>query len=155
MALLRVTPLNKRRWQLFTQNKRGYWSFWIFAVLFLISVFAPFIANDRPILVSYKGEWLFPTFVDYLESKFGGFLARTDYRDPVIAKEIADHGWALWPPIRFASNTINLDLQEPAPGTSGLAGLHPAWGEKGAHRNRVLRRPRPAAAPRCLRPPRG
>lgn len=115
MALFPLTPLNKRRWQLFTQNNRGYWSFWFFAVLFFISVFAPLIANDRPVLVSYKGEWLFPTFVDYPESKFGGFLARTDYRDPVNQEEIAANGWMIWPPIRYSYNTVNNELPMPAP----------------------------------------
>jgi len=117
MALFPLTPLNKRRWQLFRQNKRGYWSFWIFAVLFLISVFAPFIANDRPVLVSYKGEWLYPTFVDYPESKFGGFLARTDFRDPVNQEEIQANGWMLWPLIRYSYNTVNNELPMPAPST--------------------------------------
>jgi microcin C transport system permease protein len=115
MALVRLSPLNKRRWQLFRQNTRGYWSFWIFAVLFLMSVFAPFIANDRPVLVSYKGEWLFPTFVDYPESKFGGFLARTDFRDPVNQDEIQANGWMIWPPIRYSYNTVNNELPRPAP----------------------------------------
>ena len=115
MALLHLTPLNKRRWQLFTQNRRGYWSFWIFTVLFLISVFAPFVANDRPILASYKGEWLFPTLTDYPESKFGGFLARTDFRDPVNQEEIAANGWIIWPPIRYSYNTVNNELPLPAP----------------------------------------
>jgi len=110
-----LSPLNARRWQLFQQNKRGYWSFWIFGVLFLISVFAPFIANDRPILVSYKGEWLYPTFVDYPESKFGGFLARTDFRDPVNQDEIMANGWMIWPPIRYSYNTVNNELPRPAP----------------------------------------
>ena len=115
MALFRLSALNQRRWQLFRQNRRGYWSFWVFAVLFIVSVFAPFIANDRPILVSYKGEWLFPTFVDYPEAKFGGFLARTDFRDPVNQEEIAANGWILWPPIRYSYNTVNNELPEPAP----------------------------------------
>jgi microcin C transport system permease protein len=110
-----LSPLNQRRWQLFRQNGRGYWSFWIFGVLFLISVFAPFIANDRPILVSYKGEWLYPTFVDYPESKFGGFLARTDFRDPVNQDEINANGWMIWPPIRYSYNTVNNELPRPAP----------------------------------------
>jgi microcin C transport system permease protein len=64
-------------------------------VLVFISLFAEFIANDRPIIVSYKGEILFPVLFDYPEEKFGGFLATTDYRDPVIADEIAAHGWAI------------------------------------------------------------
>jgi microcin C transport system permease protein len=87
--------------------------------LFILSLFAEFIANDRPILVSYKGEILFPIFVDYPESKFGGFLAVTDYKDPVILDEIKDNGWALWPPISYSFNTINKDY----PGREGLDGL--------------------------------
>ena len=114
---IRVTPLNQRRWQLFRQNKRGFLSFWLFMVLFLISVFAPFIANDRPVLVSYKGEWLYPTFVDYPESKFGGFLARTDFRDPVNQEEIQANGWMVWPLIRYSYNTVNNELPMPAPST--------------------------------------
>ncbi|MGC4002199.1 MAG: hypothetical protein QM811_03245 [Pirellulales bacterium] len=76
-----MTPLNPAGSQNFKANKRGYWSFWIFAVLFVLSLFAEFIANDKPIVVSYKGEMLFPVFVDYQEDKFGGFLAETDYQD--------------------------------------------------------------------------
>ncbi len=111
----KLSGLNARRWQIFKSNRRGFWSFWIFGVLFVMAVFAPFIANDRPILVSYKGELLFPTFVDYPESKFGGFLARTDYRDPVNQEEIAANGWLIWPPIRYSYNTVNNELPRPAP----------------------------------------
>ncbi len=112
---LRLTPLGERRLANFRANKRGYWSFWIFMVLFVLCLFAEFLANDRPIIVRYKGETLFPVFVNYPEEKFGGFLAQTDYRDPVIEKEIEENGWALWPPVRFGSNTINLDLPTAAP----------------------------------------
>ncbi|MGX7704233.1 ABC transporter permease [Methylobacterium sp. Gmos1] len=111
----RLSPLNRRRLANFKANRRGYWSFVLFCVLFGLSLFAEFIANDRPIVASYKGEILLPIVVDYPEEKFGGFLARTDYRDPVIAKEIAQNGWAVWPPIRFSYNTHNLDLPVPAP----------------------------------------
>jgi microcin C transport system permease protein len=114
-GLFRLSPINERRLANFRANRRGYWSFWIFMALFLLCLGAEFIANDKPILVSYKGELLTPIFKDYPEEKFGGFLAKTDYRDPVIEKEIADHGWALWPPIRFGSSTINLDLPTAAP----------------------------------------
>ena len=86
----------------------------------MVSLFAEFIANDRPIVASYKGELLFPVFVDYPEEKFGGFLAQTDYRDPVIAKEIDENGWMIWPPIRFSYNTHNLDLPVPAPAAADL-----------------------------------
>ncbi len=79
---IKLTPINQRRLANFKANRRGYWSFWIFLVIFVLSLFAEFIANDRPIVARYKGEWLFPVAVTYPEEKFGGFLARTDYRDP-------------------------------------------------------------------------
>ncbi len=110
-----LSPLNRRRLQNFRGNRLGYWSFLIFMGLFVVSLFAEVIANDRPILVSYKGEWLVPVLVDYPEEKFGGFLAQTDYRSPEIAKEISENGWALWPPIPFSYNTINNDLPTPSP----------------------------------------
>ena len=112
---LNLTPVNRRRLENFRANRRGYVSFWIFLTLFIVSLFAEFIANDKPIVVSYKGELLFPVVVDYPEEKFGGFLAMTDYRDPFIQKEIAAHGWAIWPPIRYSYSTHNLDLPSPAP----------------------------------------
>ncbi|HQF30359.1 MAG TPA: ABC transporter permease [Hyphomicrobiales bacterium] len=110
-----LSPLNQRRWRNFKRNRRGYWSLWIFLVLFFVTLFAEFIANDRPIIASYKGEILVPVFVDYPEEKFGGFLARTDYRDPFIRDEINANGWMIWPPIRYSYDTVNLDLPVPAP----------------------------------------
>jgi microcin C transport system permease protein len=112
---VKLSPLNQRRLKNFTANRRGYWSFWIFMVLFVLSLFAEFLANDRPIVANYKGEWLFPVLVDYPEEKFGGFLAVTDYRDPVIAEEINANGFMVFPPIRFHHRTINRDLPVPAP----------------------------------------
>lgn len=114
-GLLNLTPINRRRLQNFKANKRGLWSFWIFMVLFVVTLFAEFIANDKPILAMYKGELLYPVFVDYPEEKFGGFLAVADYRDPFIAEEIEANGWMLWPPIRFHYSTHNLNLPVPAP----------------------------------------
>jgi microcin C transport system permease protein len=114
-GLLHLSPVNQRRLDNFKRNRRGYWSFWIFTVLFVLSLFAELIASDQPIMVSYKGEVLFPIAVNYPEDKFGGFLAQTDYRDPVISDEINKNGWMLWPPIRYSYNTRNLDLPTPAP----------------------------------------
>lgn len=104
-----LSPINRRRWNNFKANRRGYWSLIIFLILFVLSLFAEFIANDRPIMVRYKGETLFPVLVDYPESKFGGFLAVTDYKDPHNIQEIESNGWMLWPPIRYSYNTINKD----------------------------------------------
>ncbi|MEQ1647379.1 MAG: ABC transporter permease [Hyphomicrobiaceae bacterium] len=107
--VLHLSPINRRRWQNFRANKRGYWSLLAFLTLFVLSLFAEFIANDKPIIARYKGELLMPVLVDYPEQKFGGFLAVTDYKDPVIADEITKNGWMLWPPIRFSYSSINKD----------------------------------------------
>ncbi len=112
---LKLSPINRRRLNNFKANRRGWWSLWIFLTLFVLSLFAEFLANDRPLIVRYKGEWLFPVAVNYPEEKFGGFLATTDYRDPVIAKEIGANGFSVWPPIRYSYRTHNLDLPVPAP----------------------------------------
>jgi microcin C transport system permease protein len=112
---IKLSPLNRRRLQNFRANTRGYWAFRLFTMLFILSLFAEFVANDRPILAQYKGEWLFPVLVDYPEEKFGGFLAVTDYRDPVIADEINANGFMIFPPIRFHHRTIHRELPTPAP----------------------------------------
>ncbi|HZM07578.1 MAG TPA: ABC transporter permease [Methylocella sp.] len=112
---LRLSPINQRRLANFKANKRGYWSFWIFLFIFVLTLFSEFIANDKPLLVVYKGELLFPILHNYPEETFGGFLAQTDYRDKVIAKEIDDHGFMLWPPVRYSYRTINRQLPVPAP----------------------------------------
>ena len=110
-----LSPTNKRRLENFRANKRGYWSFWLFMVLFVLSLFAELIANDRPLIASYKGEILFPVAVDYPEEKFGGFLAVTDYRSPFITDEINANGWMLWPPIRYSYRTVNSEIPHSAP----------------------------------------
>ncbi|MGD9480668.1 ABC transporter permease [Shinella sp. G-2] len=110
-----LSPTNKRRWENFRANRRGYWSLWIFLVIFVLSLFAEFIANDRPILASYKGELLFPVVVDYPEEKFGGFLAETDYRSDFITEEIEANGWMIWPPIRYSYSTANSNIPHSAP----------------------------------------
>jgi microcin C transport system permease protein len=104
-----LSALQRRRWQTFKANRRGYWSLWIFLVVFVVSLFAEFIANDKPILVSYKGELYMPIFKAYPETDFGGiFETEADYRDPAVKAMFADAGgWMLWPPIRFSYNTQN------------------------------------------------
>lgn len=111
------SPINQRRWENFKANRRGYWSLWIFLFLFIASMLAEFVANDKPILASYNGEILFPVIVDYPEEKFGGFLAQTDYRDPFISEEINANGWMLWPPVRYSFSTANSYIPHSAPTT--------------------------------------
>src|SRR3990167_3051449 len=94
-----LSPLNQRRWQNFRANRRGYWSLWIFLILFILSLFAEFIANDRPILVSFQGELFFPVVRDYREADFlppeEAFLATVDYRTALIQEAIEAEGWML------------------------------------------------------------
>ena len=112
-----LSPINVRRWQNFKANRRGYWSLWVFLALFIASLCAEFIANDRPYYISFNGQSFFPALVNYPETAFGGdFETTADYRDPYLQKLIADKGgYMLWPPIRFSYDTHNLDLPTPAP----------------------------------------
>ncbi len=105
----RMSALNHRRWTTFKANKRGFWSLWIFLVLFGLSLGSEFIANDKPILIDYKGSFYWPIFEAYPETDFGGiFETEADYRDPVVKDLITDAGgWMIWPPIPFSYNTQN------------------------------------------------
>jgi microcin C transport system permease protein len=115
-----LSPLNRRRWENFKANRRGFWSLWIFLVLFVVSLFAEFIANDKPFLIEYDGHYYFPVVFDYTESSFGGedeFAQSTpDYRGPFFQKMIAEKGgYMIWPPIHYSDGTINYDAPTPAP----------------------------------------
>ena len=122
-----MSPLNQRRWRNFCKNRRAYWSLWIFTVLFGLSLFAEFLANDKPILVRYQGEFYTPIWKFYPETAFGGdFQTEAAYADPEVKcliatggmdlcfddpegyiEDAADgmiegeeiiRGWAIWPP---------------------------------------------------------
>jgi microcin C transport system permease protein len=111
-----ISPINRRRWRNFRANGRGYWSLVIFLALFVLSLFAEVIANDKPFMISHDGGIYFPAFKDYSEKDFGGEMDIADYRDPYLQNLIADKGgWMLWPPIRYSYDTINLNLPVPAP----------------------------------------
>jgi microcin C transport system permease protein len=112
----RLSPLTTRRLRNFRANRRGWWSLWLFLGLFLVTLFAEFIANDKPLLVRYEGALYFPVFVEYPETVFGGFLpTEAEYRDPEVEGLIREKGWIVWPPIRYSYDTINYDIPTPAP----------------------------------------
>ena len=112
----RITPLTRRRLDNFRANKRGFWSLWIFLVLFVASLFAELIANDRPLLISYDGAYYVPVLHNYPETIFGGdFPSEADYRSSWLIERIETKGWILWPPIPFSYGTINYALPTPAP----------------------------------------
>jgi microcin C transport system permease protein len=115
-----LSPVNRRRWENFKANRRGYWSLWIFLALFIVTLFAEAIANDKPFLISYDGRLYFPSLVNYTQADFGvtDELAQSapDYRDPFLQQMIAEkHGSVFWPPIHYSYDTHNLDLPTPAP----------------------------------------
>lgn len=134
---LRISPITERRLYNFRANKRGLWSLYIFLVVFVLTLGAEFIANDKPIVVGYDGQLYVPVLVAYPETTFNGeFPTEAEYRDPFVQElilgrdvdgdgfvegcEAADpaacpRGWMLWPPIRFSYDTINYDLDQPAP----------------------------------------
>lgn len=110
------SPLTQRRIAQFKANRRGYWSLWIFGILLLIILFAEFLANDKPLLVSYEGKWYMPLFQTYPETQWGGqFQTATNYRDAYVKKLIDNKGWMIFPPIPFHISTVNFNLKEPAP----------------------------------------
>ncbi len=118
MGCLNLSPLTRRRLAAFRANGRGFWSLWLFVGVFLVTLGAELVANDRPILVVYHGQLYAPIVADYPETTFGGdFLTYTDYRDPYMAQKIADGGWALWPPIHHDYQSISYDVSRthPAP----------------------------------------
>lgn len=113
---LNLSPINQRRWESFKANRRGLWSLRIFLFMFLVTLCAEFIANDKPLILRYDGSLYAPVFFSYPETAFGGdFETEADYRDPYVKKLIEDKGWILWPPIKYSYNTINLDLTVSAP----------------------------------------
>jgi len=104
-----LSPLQRRRWEVFKLNRRGFWSLWVFLLLFGVSLGSEFIANDKPIVVKYDGQLYWPIFKAYPETAFGGiFETEAEYRDPAVKEMIAKTGgWVIWPPIRFSYNTQN------------------------------------------------
>ena len=111
-----ITPLTRRRLDSFKANKRGYWSMWLFLALFVFTLMAEFVANDRPFLIYYQGSFHSPVFKDYPETKFGGeFETAADYRDPFVADLINRDGWMLWPLFRYNHRTVAWNLPVPAP----------------------------------------
>lgn len=113
-----MTPLNERRWHNFKNNKRGFWSLWIFLILFVLSLGAELIANDKPLLVSYQGDLYTPFLVSYPETTFGGFFeTEAEYRDPEVQQLIEEegNGWIVWPLVRYSFDTINYNLTVPTP----------------------------------------
>ncbi len=149
-----LSPLNRRRWRNFKRNRRAFWSLWIFLVLYGLSLMAPYLANDRPLLVNFRGEYFTPIFNFYPETAFGGdFRTEAVYRDVEVQclivsggledcwddpEDVIDQveetgyfngaeveqGWIMWPPIPHSFNTI-VDRPGVAPAPPNVVGWWP------------------------------
>ena len=106
----------RQRWNKFKANRRGFYAFVVFCVVLVLTSMADFIANDKPIVIRYNGEWYFPIFRQYPETVFGGtFKTTADYKDPYLQKKINEKGFFIMPPIKYSYDTINYNLPTPAP----------------------------------------
>ena len=113
---IRNNPANVSRWLQFKKNKRGYWSLWIFTILFLMSLVAELWINNKPIMVSYQFNWYFPIVENIPENQLGGdFDITTDFSDPYMIEQIEKNGWILKPLVPFHFDSINFQLTEAAP----------------------------------------
>ena len=111
-----LSPLNRRRLNNFKANRRGYWSFWIFLVLFIVTLLSELVANDKPFFVWHDGSAYFPVFAQYAETDFGGeFPTEANYKDPYVAKLIDEGGFAIWPLVPYHYRTVSWDLRTEAP----------------------------------------
>jgi len=111
-----MRPITRRRLLAFKANRRGFWSLWIFLAIFLLSLGADLIANDKPLLIRYDGGWYVPVVKTYAETTFGGdFPTEADYRAPEVQALIQEKGWMLWPLVPYRYDTVIKDLDRPAP----------------------------------------
>lgn len=100
----------------YIKNKRGKASLFILMMIFLLSIFAEFIANDKPIVLKYDNEYFFPIFKVYTDARFGGdFPTEANYKDEFIRKNIEADGFMIMPIIEFSYNTVDYELNEPFP----------------------------------------
>jgi len=106
-----------RAWRRFSANRRGYWSLWIFSVLFALSLFAEVLSNDKPLIVNFQGSLYFPIVKNYSERQFGGdFDTEADYTDPYVKRLLSEgDNWALYPLNTYSFNTINYFTEQPNP----------------------------------------
>jgi microcin C transport system permease protein len=111
-----LSPINQRRWQTFTSNKRGYYSAIVFTLLFVSCLFAEFIANNKPVLLNFEGALYSTVLFSYPETTFGGdFETEADYSDPYVIELINNKGWLIWPPVPYSYDTHIANLPSPAP----------------------------------------
>ena len=102
--------------QIFYKNKRAFWSLVLFGIIFFLSLFSELIANDKPLIIKYNNQILFPTLTTYTDEFFGGdFPTPADYNNKLIKEQINAHGWMIMPPIPYSFNTVDYYLETATP----------------------------------------
>ncbi len=111
-----MNPVWENRFRAFKKNRRAMTAAVLFLSIFVLSLFSELLANDRPLIVKYKGEFYFPVFKTYTDAFWGGdFPTPADYKDPYIVQNINREGWMLMPLIPFSYNTVDYEIDSPAP----------------------------------------
>jgi microcin C transport system permease protein len=114
---MRLSPLQRRRLAVFRSNRRGFYSLWLFLTIFIVTLFADFVANDRPLVIYENGKWFFPVLYEYGQDAFDPDMIpiEADYTDPDLRRAINAHGWMIWPAIPFNATDVVKNLAAPAP----------------------------------------
>lgn len=111
-----MNPIREAQLKRFKNNTTGMVALGLFLLIFMVTMCANLVANDKPLLVNYDNQWYVPVFKIYPETTFGGiFETETNYKDPAVKALIKQKGYAIYPPIEFADQTPNLSLDEPVP----------------------------------------
>ena len=111
-----MNPILIKKIQAFNSNKRAVFALLLFCLIFLFSLFSELIANDKPLIVKYKNNFYFPIIHQYTDEFFGGdFPTPADYKDPLIVENLNNNGWMLMPLIPFSYNTVDYEIDAPAP----------------------------------------
>ncbi|WP_163531794.1 ABC transporter permease [Helicobacter suis] len=119
-----MTSLSQRRLKAFCANKRAFYSFIIFSLLFLLSCSAELWINDKPLFIYKDHKSYFPLFKDYPETTFGGdFYTTADYTDPYVKEHLLKNAFVIWPLVPYSYNTIIMDLKQSAPTPPSLKHL--------------------------------
>ncbi len=119
-----IQTVRQKRIAVFKSNKRGYYSLWIFMILFLLTLFSEFIANEKPILIVYTNQYYTPVFKVYSEQDFGGdFESEADYKDEYVQELINKDGYIVWPLIRYSYHTIKTDSEVSFPSPPDMQNL--------------------------------
>ncbi len=117
--------MNKRSkaiWLKYKSSKRNLYSLYIFSFLFILSIFAEVISNDKPLLMMIDDKLYIPLVIDYKETHFGGvFETEADYKDDFMKDLINEkNNWAIFPLNPNSYNTINLNNSRPNPAPPSL-----------------------------------